>query len=106
MTSQRRGWGNDGGCSWRVPEFTVSPGNDQQAGSLHLVKVKKEEQEEQGLAAAAAGGGGGEDQWKMGQREASVKRYKEKRQNRLFSKRIRYQVRKINAEKRPRLKVT
>lgn len=68
-----------------------------------MVKVKKEEQEEQGLAAAA--GGGGEDQWKMGQREASVKRYKEKRQNRLFSKRIRYQVRKINAEKRPRLKV-
>ncbi|CAN1760078.1 Protein CHLOROPLAST IMPORT APPARATUS 2, partial [Linum perenne] len=40
--------------------------------------------------------------WK--QREASVLRYKEKRQNRLFSKRIRYQVRKLNAEKRPRLK--
>ncbi|KAL2240587.1 UNVERIFIED_CONTAM: Protein CHLOROPLAST IMPORT APPARATUS 2 [Sesamum indicum] len=36
------------------------------------------------------------------QREASVMRYKEKR---LFSKKIRYQVRKINAEKRPRLKV-
>lgn len=41
----------------------------------------------------------------MGQREASVLRYKEKRQNRLFSKRIRYEVRKLNAEKRPRLKV-
>ncbi|CAN1120811.1 Protein CHLOROPLAST IMPORT APPARATUS 2 [Linum perenne] len=40
--------------------------------------------------------------WK--QREASVLRYKEKRQNILFSKRIRYQVRKLNAEKRPRLK--
>ncbi|KAK4392929.1 protein CHLOROPLAST IMPORT APPARATUS 2 [Sesamum angolense] len=37
-------------------------------------------------------------------REASVLRYKEKRQKRLFSKKIRYQVRKINAEKRPRLK--
>ncbi|KAJ6315317.1 hypothetical protein OIU78_018746 [Salix suchowensis] len=37
-------------------------------------------------------------------REASVLRYKEKRQTRLFSKKIRYQVRKLNAEKRPRLK--
>ncbi|XP_065879966.1 protein CHLOROPLAST IMPORT APPARATUS 2-like [Euphorbia lathyris] len=41
---------------------------------------------------------------KVGKREASVLRYKEKRQNRLFAKRIRYQVRKLNAEKRPRLK--
>ncbi|VFQ91865.1 unnamed protein product [Cuscuta campestris] len=38
------------------------------------------------------------------QRAASVLRYKEKRQNRLFSKTIRYQVRKLNAEKRPRVK--
>ena len=38
-------------------------------------------------------------------REASVLRYREKRQSRLFSKRIRYQVRKLNADKRPRLKV-
>ncbi|CAM8988553.1 unnamed protein product [Rhodiola kirilowii] len=43
--------------------------------------------------------------WKMGQiREASLLRYKEKRRNRLFSKRIRYEVRKLNAEKRPRIK--
>ncbi|KAL5102314.1 hypothetical protein RYX36_006641 [Vicia faba] len=39
-------------------------------------------------------------------REASVLRYKEKRQNRLFTKKIRYQVRKLNADKRPRIKVT
>ncbi|KAJ3687516.1 hypothetical protein LUZ61_016680 [Rhynchospora tenuis] len=37
-------------------------------------------------------------------REMRVKRYKEKRQNRLFAKKIRYEVRKLNAEKRPRLK--
>ncbi|XP_057841652.1 zinc finger protein CONSTANS-LIKE 6 [Cryptomeria japonica] len=37
-------------------------------------------------------------------REARVIRYREKRRNRLFSKRIRYQVRKLNAEKRPRMK--
>ncbi|XP_050367481.1 zinc finger protein CONSTANS-LIKE 7 [Argentina anserina] len=37
-------------------------------------------------------------------REASVLRYKEKRQSRLFSKKIRYQVRKLNADKRPRHK--
>ncbi|KAF8390556.1 hypothetical protein HHK36_025083 [Tetracentron sinense] len=46
----------------------------------------------------------GEEGRKMGQREARVLRYKEKRQNRLFSKRIRYEVRKLNAEKRPRMK--
>ena len=39
-------------------------------------------------------------------REASVLRYKEKRQSRLFSKKIRYQVRKLNADKRPRFKVS
>ncbi|KAH9309365.1 hypothetical protein KI387_037276, partial [Taxus chinensis] len=37
-------------------------------------------------------------------REARVKRYREKKRSRLFSKRIRYQVRKLSAEKRPRLK--
>jgi hypothetical protein len=40
-----------------------------------------------------------------GMREASVLRYKEKRRNRLFSKKIRYQVRKLNADQRPRMKV-
>lgn len=38
-------------------------------------------------------------------REASVLKYKEKRNNRRFSRNIRYQVRKLNADKRPRLKV-
>lgn len=47
----------------------------------------------------------GKEDWRRGHREASVLRYKEKRQNRLFSKRVRYEVRKLNAEKRPRLKV-
>ncbi|XP_057765777.1 zinc finger protein CONSTANS-LIKE 16-like isoform X2 [Salvia miltiorrhiza] len=45
---------------------------------------------------AAAGGDGG--------REARVSRYREKRRTRLFSKKIRYEVRKLNAEKRPRMK--
>ncbi|PON92613.1 CCT domain containing protein [Trema orientale] len=39
-----------------------------------------------------------------GVREASVMRYKEKRRTRLFSKKIRYQVRKVNADRRPRMK--
>ncbi|KAM3268698.1 zinc finger protein CONSTANS-LIKE 8 [Capsicum chacoense] len=39
-----------------------------------------------------------------GGREARVSRYREKRRTRLFSKKIRYEVRKLNAEKRPRLK--
>ncbi|KAL1549530.1 protein CHLOROPLAST IMPORT APPARATUS 2-like [Salvia divinorum] len=41
---------------------------------------------------------------KGGVREASVLRYKEKRRTRLFSKKIRYQVRKVNADRRPRMK--
>lgn len=39
-----------------------------------------------------------------GAREACVLRYKEKRRTRLFSKKIRYQVRKVNADRRPRMK--
>ncbi|KAG5608238.1 hypothetical protein H5410_019519 [Solanum commersonii] len=45
-------------------------------------------------------GGGGVDEG----RKARVLRYKEKRRTRLFSKKIRYEVRKLNAEKRPRMK--
>jgi hypothetical protein len=41
-----------------------------------------------------------------GIREASVMRYKEKRRTRLFSKKIRYQVRKVNADCRPRMKAS
>ncbi|TKY69355.1 Zinc finger protein CONSTANS 6 [Spatholobus suberectus] len=39
-----------------------------------------------------------------GGREARVSRYREKRRTRLFSKKIRYEVRKLNAENRPRMK--
>ncbi|XP_038998398.1 uncharacterized protein LOC120123618 [Hibiscus syriacus] len=63
---------------WKVPEMT--------GGS----KIKEEED--------------GKEDRKKGHREASVLRYKEKRRNRLFGMRIRYEVRKLNAEKRPRLK--
>lgn len=38
------------------------------------------------------------------ERVARVTRYREKRRTRLFSKKIRYEVRKLNAEKRPRMK--
>ncbi|KAL8035189.1 hypothetical protein ABFX02_12G081000 [Erythranthe guttata] len=47
-----------------------------------------------GAVAAAVDGG----------RQARVSRYREKRRTRLFSKKIRYEVRKLNAEKRPRMK--
>ncbi|XP_038884057.1 zinc finger protein CONSTANS-LIKE 16-like [Benincasa hispida] len=50
---------------------------------------------EYGVNMAAMGDGG---------REARVSRYREKRRTRLFSKKIRYEVRKLNAEKRPRMK--
>ncbi|KAM5581827.1 zinc finger protein CONSTANS-LIKE 8 [Rosa sericea] len=50
-----------------------------------------------------SGSGSGSLERKI-QRQASLLRYKRKRENRLFSKRIRYEVRKLNAEKRPRMK--
>ncbi|EEF28970.1 transcription factor, putative [Ricinus communis] len=50
------------------------------------------------------GGMGGHTRGGNGAREARVLRYKEKRRTRLFSKKIRYEVRKLNAEKRPRMK--
>jgi hypothetical protein len=40
-----------------------------------------------------------------GSRGARVTRYREKKRSRLFSKKIRYEVRKVNAESRPRMKV-
>jgi hypothetical protein len=52
------------------------------------------------------GQGAGDDGQSGGHREAKVLRYKEKRANRLFSKKIRYEVRKLNAERRPRMKVS
>ncbi|KAJ8426571.1 hypothetical protein Cgig2_022308 [Carnegiea gigantea] len=69
---------------WSVPENTLNGPN-----SNH----------------SQTGGSRGEEGWKIGLREASVLRYKEKRQSRLFAKRIRYEVRKLNAERRPRIKV-
>ncbi|KAG6720112.1 hypothetical protein I3842_03G043000 [Carya illinoinensis] len=78
------GWGSVGNI-WAVPEMGCS--------STDIASMKVEEEEAEG-----------KDGWKTRHREASVLRYKKKRQNRLFSKRIRYEVRKLNAEKRPRMK--
>ncbi|CAL5375091.1 unnamed protein product [Camellia sinensis] len=90
-TRLKDGWGSNGGL-WTVPEYSISNGCGDGGNDI---KVKEE---------VVFQGGGGEE-WKLGKREASVLRYKEKRQNWLFFKGIRYEVRKINAEKRPRMKV-
>ncbi|XP_076896545.1 uncharacterized protein LOC143549541 [Bidens hawaiensis] len=70
--------------SWTVPEMTHTENNGVSGGddALHT----------------------GELSAMIHNREASVQRYKEKRRNRLFAKTIRYEVRKLNAEKRPRIK--
>lgn len=47
----------------------------------------------------------GEAEAEGGGRKASVLRYKQKRHSRLLSTKIRYQVRKVNADRRPRIKV-
>lgn len=46
----------------------------------------------------------GDDGQSGADRDARVLRYKEKRRTRLYSKKIRYEVRKLNAERRPRMK--
>ncbi|GJN00094.1 hypothetical protein PR202_ga17251 [Eleusine coracana subsp. coracana] len=62
------------------------------------------------MVGGVVGHGGGGEELSVprlgmdGGREARVSRYREKRRTRLFSKKIRYEVRKLNAEKRPRMK--
>lgn len=62
------------------------------------------------MVGGVVGGHGGGEELSLprlgmdGGREARVSRYREKRRTRLFSKKIRYEVRKLNAEKRPRMK--
>ncbi|KAI3713256.1 hypothetical protein L1987_71830 [Smallanthus sonchifolius] len=72
------------GGSWTVPEMTHTENNGVNKGDDALQA--------------------GESSAMIHNREASVQRYKEKRRNRLFAKTIRYEVRKLNAEKRPRIK--
>lgn len=79
------------GDVWKVPEM----GSNNVMSCVGIMAKNNNGKEFEGRS----------ENWKLEQREASVLRYKEKRQNRLFSKRIRYQVRKLNAEKRPRMKV-
>ncbi|KAJ0988648.1 hypothetical protein J5N97_007004 [Dioscorea zingiberensis] len=57
-----------------------------------------------GMWGVGGGGGMGQVGGGDGGREARVTRYREKRRTRLFAKKIRYEVRKLNAEKRPRMK--
>ncbi|EEE59794.1 hypothetical protein OsJ_12314 [Oryza sativa Japonica Group] len=82
-------WARDGASPWfhgERPRFDPSESwPDFPAGSRG------------GLGAAVTAVTGGE-------REARVSRYREKRRTRLFAKKIRYEVRKLNAEKRPRMK--
>ncbi|CAM0875190.1 unnamed protein product [Alopecurus aequalis] len=80
-------WARDGGSPWfhgERPNFDLSDSwLDFTAGS-------------RGFASVTPVTGG--------EREARVSRYREKRRTRLFAKKIRYEVRKLNAEKRPRMK--
>ncbi|KAM0946616.1 putative transcription factor C2C2-CO-like family [Dioscorea sansibarensis] len=79
--------------AWRVPEV-----GDEKPQSM-VIKAKKEQEDEEEMEESSK-----RKETKLDSREERVRRYKEKRQNRLFSKRIRYEVRKLNAEKRPRMK--
>ncbi|XP_051178725.1 zinc finger protein CONSTANS-LIKE 16 [Lolium perenne] len=83
-------WARDGGSPWFHGERPHFDPND---SWLDLTSGSRGF----GLGAAVTPVTGGE-------REARVSRYREKRRTRLFAKKIRYEVRKLNAEKRPRMK--
>ncbi|RRT77518.1 hypothetical protein B296_00001411 [Ensete ventricosum] len=104
-------WSSNGCSPWtdgKRPQFHPS---DAWADFLRVIRPLLRA----GILSQVAGpGGGGEVQGMYqqaghmavvdGGREARVSRYREKRRTRLFSKKIRYEVRKLNAEKRPRMK--
>uniref|UniRef100_A0A0E0AQ86 CCT domain-containing protein n=1 Tax=Oryza glumipatula TaxID=40148 RepID=A0A0E0AQ86_9ORYZ len=76
-------------------------GADNAAAELELDSVFVEVSASPEPAAAAVA-------WSVAEpaaRAEKVRRYKEKRQGRLFAKRIRYEVRRLNAVRRPRLKL-
>ncbi|TVU43577.1 hypothetical protein EJB05_10057, partial [Eragrostis curvula] len=70
---------------------------------LDNVLVEVEEPPQHQPAAAAACVWSSPESVGSGRAE-SVRRYREKRRNRLFAKRIRYEVRRVNAVRRPRFK--
>ncbi|XP_030533881.2 zinc finger protein CONSTANS-LIKE 16-like [Rhodamnia argentea] len=89
------------GSPWTTgdqPDFNPDEGwpNSIMGTTSHSLKYHRPFAEAIGLRARVRGDDGG--------REARVSRYREKRRTRMFSKKIRYQVRKLNAEKRPRMK--
>ncbi|KAL9684587.1 hypothetical protein QQ045_022028 [Rhodiola kirilowii] len=90
---------DDHGCPWMNgtrPEFDpLGDGWPQFSGT----------QDPNGTPEDESGGRSvGEGRVVSEERIARVTRYREKRRTRLFSKKIRYEVRKLNAEKRPRMK--
>ncbi|KAK1314227.1 Zinc finger protein CONSTANS-LIKE 16 [Acorus calamus] len=78
------------------PDFYLGIGGKLQGGHMGATSG--------GGGGGGGRGGGGYGGGGDGGREARVSRYREKRRTRLFSKKIRYEVRKLNAEKRPRMK--
>ncbi|KAG6548948.1 hypothetical protein Mapa_009716 [Marchantia paleacea] len=88
-------WTEDGGQPQTVPILS----NIDMALNLDLESYHREQVGEVPVL------GMGEEVLEVaGGREARVMRYREKRRTRLFSKQIRYEVRKLNAERRPRMK--
>ncbi|KAJ0972464.1 hypothetical protein J5N97_020423 [Dioscorea zingiberensis] len=95
----------DGGAAPSTTVFVdVGRAGNAVAGGVWRVPEVGDEKLQGMAAAAVAEEGESLREGKLCSREERVRRYKEKRQNRLFSKRIRYEVRKLNAEKRPRMK--
>ncbi|XP_042399097.1 zinc finger protein CONSTANS-LIKE 16-like [Zingiber officinale] len=80
-----------------------SPWTDGERPQINLANCWNDCMGGWGEGRGGAGGGVAQVAVDVG-RQARVSRYREKRRTRLFAKKIRYEVRKLNAEKRPRMK--
>ncbi|XXG54961.1 hypothetical protein AAC387_Pa03g2719 [Persea americana] len=104
--------GNDGNYSLNGSGSGSNHGSNEHNGSSTAVRIggmNMENNHEVAGQSGAAGGSGtgsgsGVDQNRVAQRVAALTKFRQKRKERCFKKKVRYQSRKMLAEQRPRIK--
>ncbi|KAJ4836592.1 hypothetical protein Tsubulata_043494 [Turnera subulata] len=104
--------GNTGNCSMNGSASGSNHGSNGQNGSSNNLNTAQKNTESDNKAAANGGSDGiggiitgdGVDEDRIAQREAALSKFRQKRKERCFEKRVRYQSRKKLAEQRPRVK--
>ncbi|XP_057956346.1 two-component response regulator-like PRR73 [Malania oleifera] len=100
--------GNAGNCSMNGSASGSNHGSNGQNGSSTALNAGVTNIESDNGAAANSGAGGisgnGLDEDRCAQREAALTKFRQKRKERCFEKKVRYQSRKRLAEQRPRIR--